>query len=233
MVFPLTTHTRLRLNGRLNGRKMRKHDGLDRIAASVRGEFQYRPSGEFTAPTFGLFGRSAVEEYDSDIRSGYRYSFGVTARQAITDRISVFGAFERTIREADNPVFETKDYAGRVNIDYSLEQHGVLYAGGEYREGDAVTTVDSTSLFYLEISDVSTLDDAYHNLSLKASRYEAETWLFNLGFNWPLGPRDAIDFSWRYASSSPSNALDDNVADDTGSTSYTSNQLSVTYLMRF
>ena len=164
---------------------------------------------------------------------GYRYSFGVTARQAITDRISVFGAFERTIREADNPVFETKDYAGRVNIDYSLGQHGVLYAGGEYREGDAVTTVDSTSLFYLEISDVSTLDDAYHNLSLEASRYEAETWLFNLGFNWPLGPRDAIDFSWRYASSSPSNALDDNVADDTGSTSYTSNQLSVTYLMRF
>ena len=149
IVFPVTTHTRLRLNGYLGGRKMRKHDGLDRIAASVHGEFQYRTSGKFNAPTFGIFGRTSVEEYDSDLRSGYRYSFGVNARQSFTDRIGAFGAFERTIREGDSPVFETKDYAARVNIDYSLGRHGVAYVGGEYRDGDTVTTIDSSSLFYL------------------------------------------------------------------------------------
>ena len=230
MVFPVTTHTRLRLNGYLNGTKMRKHDGLDRISASLRGEFQYRPSSDFSAPTFGIFARTSVEEYDSALRSGYRYAFGVNARKSFTDRIGAFGAFERTVREGDSPVFQTKDYAARVNIDYSLGRHGVAYVGGEYRDGDTVSSIDSASPVYLNLADVSEVDDAYHNIHLEASRYEAETWLFTLGYNWFLGPRDSIDFSWRYASSSPSDSPSDGSA---ASPSYSANQLSVAYLMRF
>jgi len=231
-VFPVTSHTRLMVNGNLNGTKLRKHDGLDRFGVGLGAEFQYRTSGSFFAPTFGVMARLLVDEYDSDIRSGYRYSFGVNARQSLTDRIGVFAAVARNVREADSGVFETKDYAARVNFDYSLGRRGMLYVGGEYRRGDTVTS-SNFNAYALDVAEVLVPDGAYHNRQLTAYRYEAETWLWTLGYNWFLGPRDSIDFSWRGAESSPTDLPADGTYTGTGSTSYSINQLSVAYLMRF
>ncbi len=229
MVFPVTTHTRVLVTGFLNGEKLRRYTGLERVSGGVQGEFQYRTSGEFDAPTFGIFGRASLDEYHSELRTGYRSSIGVSVRQSLTDRIDVFGALASNMRHARSDVFDARDYAARFNLDYSLGREGALYLGGEYRRGDTVTSAPA-SFAYGDIAKVFVQDDAYGNRGLVAYRYEAKTVLWTLGYNRPLGPRDSIDFSWRRAESTPTSSG----ATGLYSTSrYYANQYSLAYLMRF
>ena len=238
-IFPVTSHTRVIVNGFVSGDKLYTYTGLDRYSGGGRAEFQYRPSGEFDAPTLGIFGRVSLDQYASELRTGHRYSFGVTARQSLTDRIDMFGALSGNWRHADNVVFDARDYAVRFNLDYSLTGGGTPYFGGEYRRGDTVST-GPRSIDNIAIAKALVQDDAYGGSQLFAYRFDARTVLWTLGYNWPLGPRDAIDFSWRHARSTPTGqpnyALATGyglAATPTGPSSYTANQFSVVYLMRF
>jgi uncharacterized protein YhjY with autotransporter beta-barrel domain len=228
-IFPVTSHTRVVVAGFLNGEKLYTYTGLSRYSGGVRGEFQYRTSGAFDAPTLGIFGRASLDDYQSELRTGHRYSLGVTARQSPTDRIDVFGALASNVRDARNAVFDARDYAAQVNFDYALGRDGTLYLGGEYRRGDTVTSAPA-SPNYGAIAKVSVQDDAYGKRQLMAYRYEARTVLWTLGHNRPLGPRDSLDFSWKRARSTPTSQGQGVYS---GGGSYTANQYSIAYLMRF
>jgi len=231
-IFPVTSHTRVLVSGFLNGEKLRRFRGLERVSGGVQGEFQYRTSGEFGAPTFGVFGRASLDEYHSELRSGQRYSLGVNLRQSLTDRIDLFAALAGNWRHAESAVFDGRDYAARFNLDYSLGRDGALYLGGEYRRGDTVTSAP-VSLAYGDIAKISAPDDAYGGRGLVAYRYDAKTVLWTLGYNRPLGPRDSIDFSLRRAESTPTSAGATGLYSSGGSSRYYANQYSIAYLMRF
>ncbi len=231
MIFPITDHMRVVASGFLSGDKLYTHTGLDRFSGGINGELQYRTSGEFDAVTFALFGRAAVDEYNSNVRSGSRYSLGLSARQALTDRIDIFGALAHNVRDARNTVFDGRDKSARFNLDYALGSSGSLYLGGEYRRGDTVTTVP-TAVSYNALAESSVLDDAYRAAGLQAYRYDARTKIWTLGYNYPLGPRDSIDFSWRYARSTATRQVDPQLYPG-GNSPYTANQYSIAYLMRF
>ena len=229
--FPLSRHSRLVARWFLEGVKLHTHLELDRVSGGAHGEVQYRPSGAFGAPTFGLFARAARDEYDSGSRDGYRYSFGVNARKSLTDRIGMFAAVARNARNANAAVFDGHDYSARVHFDYSLGRSGALYLGGEYREGDSVSSTNAP------LTADSMPDDAYDGRSLFASSYEARTRLFTLGYNWPLGRRDSIDLSWTRAYAEPTGGQSFLAAGPYGgagaSRSYIANRYSLFYLMRF
>ncbi|HSH06634.1 MAG TPA: autotransporter domain-containing protein [Burkholderiales bacterium] len=247
-VIPLTENTRAILRGFVGGEKLHRFSGLDHLTAGAYGEFQYRASGDIDAPTFGVFGRAAYEGYSSSLRDGFRYTLGVNARQAVTDRLELFGALDARWRSARNTVFDGTDWGARLNLDVSFDWEGTLYLGGEYRRGDAVSsgppTQDSAS-----IAKSLVPDDAYPGRRLFAYRFDAETVLWTLGYNWPLGPRDSIDFSWRNVRSTatqqpsaapggvyagPPSYYGVTLAPGTGGTQrYRVNQFSLVYLMRF
>lgn len=232
-VIPVTGHTRLVLNGFLEGDKLYEFDGLDRFSLGAQGEFQYRRSAAFGAPTFGVFVRASLDDYHSELRTGNRRSLGLTVRQAITDRLEIFGALARNSRNADHAAFETQDTSGRVNLDYALGP-GTLYLGGEYRRGDAVSSV-GPGFEAVVASKASVRDDAYGR-TLFAHRYEARTLVGTLGYNWPLGSRDSLDFSARRAQTEPTQRLDGAGAGayaGGGTPRYSVNQFSLAYLMRF
>lgn len=225
--LPVTAHSRVLATGFLNAEKPRRFSGLERIALGVQGEFQYRTSAEFFAPTFGVFARASLDEYDSELRSGQRYTIGMNLRQSLTDRIELFAALARNWRNAESTVFDGRDYAARFHLDYSLGRDGALYLGGEYRRGDAVTSAPDSPA-YGNLAKAEAPDDAYAGRGLVAYRYAAKTVLWTLGYNRPLGPRNAIDLSWRRAEATPTYS---GVAG--GSSRYYANQFSIAYLMRF
>ena len=168
-------------------------------------------------------------EYESHLRDGHRYTLGVTARRALTDRIDIFGEISGTSRAAKSAVFDGRDYAAKFNIDYSLGRNGTLYLGGEYRRGDSVST-GRPSLESLVVAEVFVQDDAFPSGELFAYRFESKTLLGTLGYNRPLGPRDSIDFSWRRVHSTPLTKPDFALS---GPFRYEANQYSIVYLMRF
>ena len=240
-IFPVSSNTRLIVSGNLSGDKLHTYSGLDRLAGGLNGEFQYRTSGAFDATTFGAFARASLEQYHAPLRSGYRSSFGVNLRRALTDRIDLFGALASNARHARNVVFDARDYSARFNLDYSLGRSGALYLGGEYRRGDVVSTGRRTAE-NLSIAKSFVQDDAFGDSQLFAYRVEARTVLWTLGYNLPLGQRDSIDFSWRRAQATPTAHPDPlaaaaygaaGVLGPSASGRYTAQQYSISYLMRF
>ena len=220
---------RLMVTPQVTGEKFRLYSGLGRVSAGAQAELQYRGSGAFDAMTYALVGRAGYDQYESAVRRGGRYFVGFNARRALTDRIDVFAEAGRAMREGKSEVFRTREWTGKVNLDYGLGgRRGVLYLAGEYRRGDTVSS-GLSSLANVGLADVFVPDDAYPGQDLFAYRFDAHTVLGTIGWNYPLGPRDSIDLSYRRAQSTPSGRT----VWDSGTLRYIDNQYSLVYLMRF
>ncbi len=228
VIFPLTGHTRAVLTGALNGEVFDRNTGLNRFTETVLGEFQYRSSAEFGAPLFALSTKISADQYQSGLRSGFRYSAGISIQQAVTDRIRFFAAVAHNERKGNNEVFNNKDNSARINLDYSPGVVGTIYLGGEHRRGDL--TVSAPEFWGQYNANAYAQDDAFSGGQIYSFRFDGTSTLLTLGYNLAIGPRDAIDFFWRqsrsavnYVTPSWSNAT----------LSYVTNQYSVAYLLRF
>ena len=232
MALPLSDHARVLLSGTVGGESFYRYDGLSRLSGGVQGELQYRGSADFSTPTLGVFIRTFADQYHSDLRDGHRSSGGISIRQPVTDRIQLFAAVARNQRQSKSEVFDTRDRAARINLDYELSATSTIYLGGEYRRGNLVTTGPAPSIYGKR--GVAALDDAYPGQQIYSYRLDGATVISTLGYNIGLGSRDSIDFSWRRISSK----LDDasttaSYAVNTPAPSYIANQFTVVYLVRF
>jgi hypothetical protein len=229
MVFALTQETQAVLVGSIGGEKFRSYDALDRIYARLNAELQYRASSEFTAPTLAAFGQITGEQYQSKLRRGYRASVGVSVRQYLTDRIQLSGELAHNERITTGDVFSTRDNSLRLSLDYALSGESTLYLAGEHRRGDSVSS-GQASLANIDIAKLFVLDDAFPGGQTYAYKFEARTNIFTLGLNLASGTRDSLDISWRRARATPRSRPS---FDAPGPWSYTVDQVSVYYLVRF
>jgi hypothetical protein len=185
-IYRINPNTRVVGNVFVTGEEFYRYTGLSRFSGGGSAELQYRTSGDFDATTFGFQVRGTGDYYDSAIRRGYKLSLALTARQSLTDRIEAFAALTGNKRWGRSAVFDMEDYGAKVNLDYSLGgPNGSLYATGEYRRGDVVSSA-RFSLDSIDVADVFTLDDAFPP-GYFAYRFDAKTWIGTLGYNRPLG----------------------------------------------
>jgi hypothetical protein len=227
-IFPATAHARTLLTGLLGGEKFVRYSGLSHGFGGIQGEFQYRSSAEFSTPTFAVFARAFVEQFESKLRDGSRYSAGVSMRQPVTDRIQLFGALAHDQRKGESDVFDTKDNAFRLNLDYTTTRTGTLYLTGEYRRGDIVST-GQASLESIDIAKVFAEDDAFPGEQLFCYRFDGTTVIASLGYNMGFSSHHSLDISWRRIESTP----DQWPSYATSPSSYVANQYSIVYLVNF
>ncbi|OGB27011.1 MAG: hypothetical protein A3I66_22260 [Burkholderiales bacterium RIFCSPLOWO2_02_FULL_57_36] len=225
----LSEHSRMLANVFAGGEKFRRYNGLDRVFAGADAELQYRTSGDFSAPTFALFGNLTAEQYESDLRDGHRISGGVSVAKPLTDRISLFGAVARNWRYGRSAVFDTKDYSARLNLDYALTGQSTFYLTREHRYGDIVSS-GLPSLENINIADVLVRDDVFTRPQYSNYRFDGVSVLSTVGFNFPVGSDDSIDFSWRHISSRPNRWVS---FATTTPRRYIVNQFSIVYLTKF
>ncbi|MCW5593158.1 MAG: autotransporter outer membrane beta-barrel domain-containing protein, partial [Burkholderiales bacterium] len=225
-VFPINPNLRAQATALLSVDKFHDNTGLGRTSGGLQGELQYRSSGDFDAVIWAVFARGWIDAYESKLRSGSRLSAGANARRSLTDRIDLFGEVGANWRRAESAVFEGREFAGRLNLDYSLGPLGTAYLTGEYRRGDTFAS-GFGNLWNLNNAEVFVRDDAFEGADFFAYRFEARTLLGTLGYNWPLGPRDSLDFSYRRVRTTPLDAT------GPGPSSYDVNQYAILYLMRF
>ena len=228
-VIPHTDNARLALSGFAALDGFDRYRGLSNVAAGVQGEYQYRASGEFSAPTFGVFARATVEAYDSYLRDGYRYSAGVRVLQPLTDRLDFFGAVAYNDRDGRSKVFDGHDYSARFNFDYAVSGKDTIYLGGEYRRGHATSTA-RPSLDYVDIAEATVQDDAFPNSGRWAYRFKAHTEIATLGYNLGLREDHSLDMSLRWVRST---ALERPTYPGAGTVRYYDVQAGVSYLIRF
>jgi hypothetical protein len=227
-VHPLTENMRLKALGTAGYEAFSRYSRLSRFFLSAEGELQYRPSGEFAAPTFGLLGRAAVDFYDSTLRDGYRYNIEARVLQPLTDLVDVFAAIGYNIRDGKSKVFDLKDWSARVNFDYALAQKSTLYLGLEYRYGQSASSA-LPELAFVDIAQAIVRDDAFDD-GRGAYRLKARTGIATLGFSHGLQEDQSLDFSLRWVQST---ALDKPTFPGAGTIRYYDVQASVAYLIRF
>lgn len=204
--------------------------GLDRLFGDIQAELQYRGSGDFGAPIWGLFVRSTVERYDSsDLRDGFRYSAGATVRWPATDRVFVFGAIAYNERDGSSVVFDTQDVSIRGHLDFSLTQRQTFYVGVEARSGDFVSTA-RPALQYINVADAVVADDVFTDMQRFSYRFRGYAGILTLGYNIALGERAALDISYRGAYGEPK---DQPTTVTSEKLYYTVNQAAVSLLFRF
>ena len=110
------------------------------------------------------------EKFESDHRTGPRYFVGFNARRALTDRIELFAELGHNWRYGNSDVFDWRDYAAKLNIDYALGRKGILYLTGEYRRGDSVSSGPPS--LAVGAADVFVPDDAFENQGFIAYRID-------------------------------------------------------------
>jgi uncharacterized protein with beta-barrel porin domain len=224
----LTDNIRLQVTGLVNGDRFQTFNGLSHTALGAEGTLQYRANGAFATPIWGLTAKVFGDDYQTTIRSGSRYAVGLNVLQPMTERVNLFSGMSYNVREANNSVFSTQDVAVRFNLDYALLNHSNLYFSGEFRDGDIVSS-GRQSLENITLARAVIADDAYPGASFFAYRLQGTTWLTTLGYNIGLGARDSLDLSWRYVQATPSQRP----IWVTSPSSYVTNQISASYLMRF
>ncbi len=225
--WQLTARTRVVFLGNLGTEVFDEFKGLNRTYASVQGEFQYRRSGEFGAPIWGLYVRQGADWYRSALRDGNRTSAGVSVRKPWSDRIFIFGSLYYNVREARSEIFDTHEFGLRGNLDYSLRARQTLYLGMELRRGDVVSTARPQPQ-YSAIAEVWGWDDVFTDTPRYAYRIDALTALLSLGYNIALGEDTSLDFAYRLAASRPSEQPANYDA-----VRYTDHQVTAAFLMRF
>ena len=228
--YPFSPRTRVAVLGFVGLNGYFEYTDLSHYYAGAQGEFQYRPSGSFYAPTFALLARTAIEEYQSEVRDSYRSSAALSVRKPITDKLQLFGALTYNRRDGKSAVFDTSDIAIRVSSDFAVTRRNTVYLGLEYRDGDIVST-GRPSTAYTDIAEAIVLDDAFNDTTRYAYKIDGSTWLLNLGYNFAINERHALDVSWRMANATPSAVAGASAA--AGRIHYTVNQFSLAYLVRF
>ncbi|ADE11706.1 autotransporter domain-containing protein [Sideroxydans lithotrophicus] len=227
LVFAVSRHTRLTVSGFMDVEKFRNYAGLGHVSGGMQGEYMYRSSGEFGAPTYGIFARFEADQYESTLRDGTHSSAGLTLRKPLTDRIDLFASVAENAHTGKSDVFNTRDVSGRMNFDYALAVGQTIYLTGEYRKGDIISS-GLPSLKILDIATVFVRDDAFASAGFFDYRMKGRTVLFTLGYNIGFGNKDSADISWRRVQSTP-----DMTPAYASPLNYTVNQLAIVYLMAF
>jgi uncharacterized protein YhjY with autotransporter beta-barrel domain len=218
--------TRAIVTASAGAEKFQNYDGLSRATGGLQGEVSYRPSAEFSAPTFALTAQGNGEYFRSELRRGYRASVGLSVRGPVTDRISYLVGIAHNQRFARSSVFSGRDNAVRGTLDYALTPSEVIYVNGEYRRGHFVSS-GRGALEDLAIADVFVVDDALPGFF--TYRTQGNTFLSTLGYNLGFGERHSLDFSWRRVQSTP------NFRPSFATTpkDYIVDQYAIVYLIRF
>lgn len=227
--FTLSPSMRLTLGGSAGAETLAQHNKLGRVFGEGQLGLEYRASGEFSAPTFGVFARASAHEYRSVLRSGYRYAAGASASAALTDRINAFGSLAYEGAHARSAVFGGHAGVARLNLDYALSDAGTLYFNAEYRRGDS-TASGGASLENIDIAKLFVTDDAFAAEGFRSYRFEARTWVGALGYNHGFGPHASVDLSWRHARATPTATL---AFASRVPNRYVANQFALSVLWRF
>ncbi|HVY04888.1 MAG TPA: hypothetical protein VHB46_02825 [Burkholderiales bacterium] len=228
--WQLSASSRLVLTGNAGGEKFQRYTGLDRLYANIQGELQYRASGQFSTPIWGIFVKQGEDWYDSDLRDGYRTSAGVSVRKPLTDKLFFFSALAYNQRDGRSKVFDTKEVSLRANLDYALTRRQTLYFGLEGRDGDIVSTA-SAKLAYFDIADAVIQDDVFTDTQRFSYRLKAYTGIGTIGYNFAMGEHAALDLAYRIAYSRPHDQPPTAVTTDT--IDYVDNQVTLSLLIRF
>jgi hypothetical protein len=202
---------------------------ISNLALIGRAAWRYQPSPGFSAPWYELSGQAQLLRHaDSELRDGSIVSFDASAGSHLTDRTRVAGGLGFDKRSGGGTVGQYDLSTNRIwgMLDVRVGARNTAYARLTRQAGDHVFSSGSTSGLSAVWEDDPALRGPLGLAVANTYRLDATTFIYELGFNYPLSRSQALDFS---ASRADSKVEEGPVQGNT----YSATQLRATYLHRF
>jgi hypothetical protein len=196
---------------------------ISNLTLSGRAAYRYQFGGGFSSPWIEAAAElQLLKHADSDLRDGSIVSIGASGGSHVTDRVRVAAGVDVAERSGgDAGLYDLSTNRLWGTFDYRLGLRNTIYARLSRVAGDHVYN----SVTVTGLSGVWALDPAlasgFGGRAPDAYRLDATTLIFELGLNYPLSGRQALDFSF----------LRFNSKADVGD--YDGNQVRASYLHRF
>jgi len=162
------------LEAGLRSRQYQDYHRLSHVSPDVLGRLNYRPAGGFFMPTVTGWGGVTYLGYGSDIRDGSVTRAGLSLKQSLTTRLTLWASATDARRRAGNDVFSYGFHTLGLQLGWQPVSALTVFAGYSRREGDFVSTnvenadIQQASRAWLTDDAFGTADDDYVAYRLNA-----------------------------------------------------------------
>jgi hypothetical protein len=202
---------------------------ISNLALIGRAAWRFQSSPGFGTPWFEV---AAQGEYlshaDSELRDGTILFLEASVGSYVTDRTRLSAGFALDERDGGGTagLYDLSNSRFWGTVDVRVGAHNILYGRVTWLEGDQVFSSGSTSGLSSVWEDDPALREPLGLAVANAYRLDATTMIYEVGFNYPLRPGHALDFSaTRYEST-----VNEGPADGQ---KYSATLLRASYLYRF
>jgi hypothetical protein len=202
---------------------------ISNLALIGRAAWRIQPSREFGAPWYELAGQAQLLRHaDSELRDGSILSLEAGAGAYVTDRTRLSGGVGLDKRSGGGTAGLYDLSSNRIwgTLDVRVGVRSTMYARLTRQAGDQVFSSGSTSGLSAVWEDDPALRAPLGLAVANAYRIDATTFIYELGYNYPLGRSDALDFAAVHASSKANEGL-------AAGNKYSATQVRASYLYRF
>lgn len=205
-------------------------EDISNLALIGRTALRFQPTRGFSAPWYEIAGQiQLLRHADSDLRDGHISTLEASAGSHITDRFQLSAGIGADKRGGGGGSVGLYDLSNRrifAAADLRVGVHHALYARITRQTGDQVFSSGSRSGLSAVWEDDPALRGPLGLAVANVYRIDATTLSWELGFNYRLGPEQALDFSVaRFNTEVEAGPATGN--------QYRSTQLRATYLYRF
>ncbi len=203
---------------------------ISNLALFGRAAWRYQPTPGFSAPWYEVAGQAQLLRHaDSELRDGSIVSFEASAGSNVTDRTRLAGGVGLDKRSGGGTAGLYDLSTNRIwgTLDVRVGLRNTAYARLTRQAGDHVFSSGSVQgLNPLVWENDPALRGPLGLTVANAYRVDATSFIYELGFNYPLGRSDALDFSAaRINTKVGEGAYEGN--------KYTATQVRASYLYRF
>lgn len=188
--------------------KLRQYNDFDSMSSVTLGGsaiYRYQPKLGFTQPFYQISFTTKVEEFEFVQRDSTYYELKLQAKKRLTDRISLALGLAHETKQSEGIVFDSDRSRFFLNSDWRIFSPGVFYASYSYVVGDSTSTIftgRTPSYSLIAAAEAREFDQALTKHApgnWLAYRIPSKAHSLTLGYNYPISPSMALDFSTLYA----------------------------------
>lgn len=202
---------------------------ISNLALIGRAAWRYQPTQGLSGPWYEIAGQAQLLRHaDSELRDGNIVTFEASAGSYVTDRTRLSGGVGLDKRSGGGTVGLYDLSTNRIwgTLDLRVGVRNTVYARLTRQAGDHVFSSGSVRGLSGVWEDDPALRGPLGLAIANAYRVDATTFVFELGFNYPLASGQALDFSVARFSTKAEEGI-------AQGEKYSVNQLRAAYLYRF
>lgn len=204
-------------------------EDISNVALVGRAAWRAQPSLGFGAPWYEIAGQAQLLRHaDSKLRDGNIVSIEAGVGAHVTDRTRLSGGagFDKRSGGGTAGLYDLSSNRIWGTLDVRVGLRNTVYARLTRQAGDQVFSSGSVSGLAAVWEDDPALRAPLGLAVANAYRLDATTFIYELGYNHPLGRSGALDFSATHASSKVNEGLAEG-------NKYSVTQVRASYLYRF